>query len=47
MAARMVSPATQSLLVLYDDAQSIYQKQRRLLQLRQRRHQGERAHQHP
>lgn len=29
MAARMVSPATQSLLVLYDDAQSIYQKQRR------------------
>ncbi len=29
MAARMVSPATHSLLVLYDDAQSIYQKQRR------------------
>ncbi len=29
MAARMVSPATNSLLVLYDDAQSIYQKQRR------------------
>jgi hypothetical protein len=29
MAARMVSPATSSLLVLYDDAQSIYQKQRR------------------
>lgn len=29
MAARMVSPETQSLLVLYDDAQSIYQKKRR------------------
>jgi len=29
MAARMVSPATNSLLVLYDDAQSIYQKRRR------------------
>ncbi len=29
MASRMVSPATRSLLVLYDDAQSIYQKQRR------------------
>lgn len=29
MAARMVSPSTNSLLVLYDDAQSIYQKQRR------------------
>ena len=29
MAARMVSPATNSLLVLYDDAQSIYQSQRR------------------
>src|SRR5690606_9814124 len=29
MAARMVTPATNSLLVLYDDAQSIYQKQRR------------------
>jgi hypothetical protein len=29
MATRMVSPATNSLLVLYDDAQSIYQKQRR------------------
>lgn len=29
MAARMVSPATNSLLVLYDDAQSIYQPQRR------------------
>ena len=29
MAARMVTPETQSLLVLYDDAQSIYQKQRR------------------
>ncbi len=29
MAARMVAPETQSLLVLYDDAQSIYQKQRR------------------
>jgi superfamily I DNA/RNA helicase len=29
MAARMVSPDTQSLLVLYDDAQSIYQKRRR------------------
>lgn len=29
MAVQMVSPATQSLLVLYDDAQSIYQKQRR------------------
>ncbi len=29
MAARMVSPATNSLLVMYDDAQSIYQKKRR------------------
>lgn len=29
MAARMVSPETQSLLVLYDDAQSIYRAQRR------------------
>jgi hypothetical protein len=29
LAARMVSPSTQSLLVLYDDAQSIYQKKRR------------------
>ena len=29
MAARMVTPATNSLLVLYDDAQSIYQKTRR------------------
>ena len=29
MAARMVSPATNALLVLYDDAQSIYQKKRR------------------
>ena len=29
MAARMVNPASNSLLVLYDDAQSIYQKQRR------------------
>jgi hypothetical protein len=30
-AARMVDPATRSLLVLYDDAQSIYQKSRRRL----------------
>jgi hypothetical protein len=29
IAARMVNPATRSLLVLYDDAQSIYQRQRR------------------
>lgn len=29
MAARMVTPATNSLLVLYDDAQSIYQQRRR------------------
>ena len=29
MAARMVTPETQSLLVLYDDAQSIYQARRR------------------
>jgi hypothetical protein len=29
MAARLVSPATNSLLVMYDDAQSIYQKKRR------------------
>ncbi|MEX1166039.1 MAG: 3'-5' exonuclease [Hydrogenophaga sp.] len=29
MAAQMVTPATNSLLVLYDDAQSIYQKKRR------------------
>lgn len=29
MAARMVTPTTNSLLVLYDDAQSIYQKKRR------------------
>lgn len=29
MAARMVNPASQSLLVLYDDAQSIYQKKRK------------------
>lgn len=29
MAARMVTPASNSLLVLYDDAQSIYQKKRR------------------
>jgi rhodanese-related sulfurtransferase len=29
MAARMVTPVTHSLLVLYDDAQSIYQKKRR------------------
>ncbi len=29
IASRMVSPATNSLLVLYDDAQSIYQHQRR------------------
>jgi hypothetical protein len=29
MAASLVTPATQSLLVLYDDAQSIYQKKRR------------------
>jgi len=29
MAARMVTPQTQSLLVLYDDAQSIYQQRRR------------------
>ncbi|MET3495273.1 rhodanese-related sulfurtransferase [Variovorax boronicumulans] len=29
LAARMVTPATNSLLVLYDDAQSIYQKKRR------------------
>ena len=29
MAARLVDPATNSLLVLYDDAQSIYQKKRR------------------
>ena len=29
MAARMVAPETQSLLVLYDDAQSIYQTRRR------------------
>jgi hypothetical protein len=29
MAARMVDPTTDALLVLYDDAQSIYQKQRR------------------
>lgn len=29
IAARMVDPATKSLLVLYDDAQSIYQPQRR------------------
>lgn len=29
MAARMVNPATNALLVLYDDAQSIYQKHRR------------------
>lgn len=31
MATRMVNPATNSLLVLYDDAQSIYQKKRRKL----------------
>ena len=31
MAARMVNPATNSLLVLYDDAQSIYQKKRHKL----------------
>lgn len=30
-AVKMVDPATKSLLVLYDDAQSIYQKQRRKL----------------
>ena len=29
VAARMVNPATRSLLVLYDDAQSIYQKRRK------------------
>lgn len=29
MSAKLVTPATQSLLVLYDDAQSIYQHQRR------------------
>ncbi|MHB1198164.1 MAG: 3'-5' exonuclease [Polaromonas sp.] len=29
MAARMVTPATHSLLILYDDAQSIYQQKRR------------------
>ena len=29
MAVRLVDPATNSLLVLYDDAQSIYQKKRR------------------
>lgn len=29
MAARLVTPASNSLLVLYDDAQSIYQKKRR------------------
>lgn len=29
MAVRLVDPATRSLLVLYDDAQSIYQRQRR------------------
>jgi len=29
LATRMVSPSTRSLLVLYDDAQSIYQKKRR------------------
>jgi superfamily I DNA/RNA helicase len=29
MAARMVTPSTNSLLVMYDDAQSIYQKKRR------------------
>ena len=29
MAARLVNPATNNLLVLYDDAQSIYQKKRR------------------
>jgi hypothetical protein len=29
LATQMVSPVTQSLLVLYDDAQSIYQKQRK------------------
>jgi Nuclease-related domain/UvrD-like helicase C-terminal domain/AAA domain len=33
MAARMVDPATRSLLVLYDDAQSIYQKKRRKFSL--------------
>lgn len=34
MATRMVDPATRSLLVLYDDAQSIYQKQRRKFNFR-------------
>jgi hypothetical protein len=33
LATRMVSPSTQSLLVLYDDAQSIYQKKRRQFSL--------------
>lgn len=33
IATTMVDPATQSLLVLYDDAQSIYQKQRRKFSL--------------
>lgn len=34
VAAQMVSPATRSLLVLYDDAQSIYQKKRRRFNFR-------------
>lgn len=33
MAVKLVHPATQSLLVLYDDAQSIYQKKRRQFSL--------------
>jgi len=35
MAARMVDPATRSLLVLYDDAQSIYRERRRKFNFKQ------------
>jgi len=51
LVVQMVDPATNALLVLYDDAQSIYRGKGKKtgldFQLRQRRHPGPGPHHHP
>jgi hypothetical protein len=47
LAAQMVDPATNSLLLLYDDAQSIYERARTAVQLQEPRHPGPGPHDDP
>jgi hypothetical protein len=48
LVVQMVDPATNSLLVLYDDAQSIYERaQKKTVQLQERGHAGAGPHHHP